>query len=170
MIIALVGTQDKPFHRMLEYILKAVDENILTKNEKIYVQMGQTKVEKENIEKYKNVEVFEFKKEEEIQKLVEESEYIITHAGAGIMNMAVKKNKRMIIIPRLEKYKEHVNDHQIQLASNFTDQGYGILVKDYKEFVDAVKNIKKIKLKEYKSNTEEFCKKLDNIIIELLEK
>ena len=31
----------------------------------------------------------------------------------------LNKNKKVIAVPRLEKYGEHVNDHQLQIIENF---------------------------------------------------
>lgn len=171
MILVLFGTQDKPFKRMLDYILQAINENIIPENEKIYIQIGEMKYNKEEIEKnpkYKNIEFFVFKSNDEFQKLITESEYIITHAGAGTMVSAASLSKKMIIIPRKFKNKEHVNDHQMQLAQKFTEEGYGLLVQNYEDFKKAVSQIKNLQSKSYKSNNEKFCENLDKIINELL--
>lgn len=170
MISVFVGTQDKPFFRLIDYIIKAKKDGYL-KNEEVLIQTGQTKYNFDSsILKNYNIKIFDFKKEEEIEEIIKKSNYIISHSGVGLLMNAIKLGKKVIIVPRLKKYKEHVNDHQIQIAENFEKEEYGIVVKDYTEFINALNDINSFKQKEYKSNNENFCNKLDKLIIELVNK
>lgn len=36
----------------------------------------------------------------------------------------------MIVVPRLAKYGEHVNDHQLQILDVFTKEGYILSMKE----------------------------------------
>ena len=36
----------------------------------------------------------------------------------------INNNKKVIVVPRLAKYKEHINDHQMQITYNFSKEGY----------------------------------------------
>lgn len=171
MILVLFGTQDKPFDRLLDYVLKAAEENVFSDKDKIYLQIGQMEYDKNRIkenEKYKKLNFFSFKPFDELQKDIKNAKYIITHAGAGSMVDIAKKNKKMIIVPRRIKYNEHVNDHQIQLAEKFEEKKHGILVHDYTSFKEAIKDIDAFENKKYESNNEMFCKGLDSIIKDLL--
>lgn len=170
MISVFVGTQDKPFFRLIDYIIKAKKDGYL-KDEEVLIQTGQTKYNFDSsILKNYNIKIFDFKKEEEIEEIIKKSNYIISHSGVGLLMNAIKLGKKVIIVPRLKKYKEHVNDHQIQIAENFEKEEYGIVVKDYTEFINALNDINSFKQKEYKSNNENFCNKLDKLIIELVNK
>ena len=57
---------------------------------------------------------------------------LITHGGVGSIISGLKKDKKVIAVPRLEKYKEHVNDHQLQIIENFNNKKYIIGIKDTK--------------------------------------
>ena len=75
-------------------------------------------------------------------------------------------NKKIIAIPRLKKYKEHVNDHQTQIIDNFIKQGYIIGIKDMSELGEAIKKSKTFKPKEYKSNRDNMIKLIEKLIDE----
>lgn len=169
MVSVFLGTQDKSFKRIIDYILKLKEEGFL-KGKKIIIQMGQTKYDFKNLDKKYNIEFFDFKNEEEINKIIEKSDFVISHSGVGLLMSAIKLHKKIIIVPRLKKYKEHVNDHQVQIAENFKDENYGIVASNYDEFKKAIKNIKDFKQNKYKSNTENFCNNLDVLIEELVKK
>ena len=52
---------------------------------------------------------------------MEKANIVITHGGTGAIIGAVKKGKKVIAVPRLAKYGEHVDDHQLQLIKQFDD-------------------------------------------------
>ena len=115
MILVVLGTQDKQFTRILEAVDKEIEKGTI--KDKVVVQAGQTKYES------KNMEIFDLVSAPEFDKLIEEARIIITHGGAGSILTAIKKNKKVIAAARLEKYKEHHNDHQKQIISEFVKQG-----------------------------------------------
>ena len=62
----------------------------------------------------------------------------------------IKKNKKIIAIPRLEKYGEHINDHQIEICEELEKEGYILYYKDGIDSLDKlIKKIKNINLKQY---------------------
>jgi len=87
---------------------------------------------------YKNdkMEIFDFISGEELKLLYERADYIVTHAGAGSMFQAIKAGKKTIAFPRLYKYGEHVDDHQLQLAEKLQKMGYLLVFRDGDEMID----------------------------------
>ena len=75
MILVLLGTQNNSFHRLLEEIEKDIKNGLI--KEKVLVQAGCTKF------KSKDMEIFDFVSREKIEKLIEESSYVICHGGVG---------------------------------------------------------------------------------------
>ena len=118
MILVLCGTQRQDFSRMI----RAVET--ISKREKVIVQGGH------NHYKSKDLEIFGFLSQNQLQKLYEKADYIITHAGAGSMIQALKNGKRTIAFPRLQAYGEHVNNHQLELALKFERMGYLLVCRD----------------------------------------
>jgi UDP-N-acetylglucosamine transferase subunit ALG13 len=48
-----------------------------------------------------------------------EADLIIAHAGTGTIFTALEKRKPIIVMPRLHKYGEHRNDHQVATVERF---------------------------------------------------
>lgn len=124
MILVTLGTQDKSFTRLL----KQIDKEITNKNikEEVIVQAGYTKYES------KNMQIFDYMSKEELENLIKKCNLLITHSGVGFIFNGLTNNKKVIVVPRLSKYKEHNNDHQVQIAEEFSNEGYVIYAKDLK--------------------------------------
>lgn len=108
------GTQKQSFHRLWQQL-----QPVLSSGDWI-IQAGHNSWSSER----SNVQVIDFVEQEQLQHWIEEADLIITHAGAGSMLQALYYHKRIIAIPRLAKYGEHVNDHQLELALKFEHLGY----------------------------------------------
>lgn len=80
------------------------------------------------------------------------ADIVITHGGTGAIIGAVKKGKKVIAVPRLAKYGEHVDDHQLQLLKEFEDMNIIVACYDTEKLGDAYESIRDVKLQPYKSN------------------
>ena len=151
MIFVTLGSQKFQFNRLL----KAVDE--LDTDEEIFAQIGYSDYKPKNY-KYK-----EFLDREEFATWEEKADIVITHGGTGAIIGAVKKGKKVIAVPRLSKYGEHVDDHQIQLIKQFKDLNliYACVDGDLQKALEVVKNTT---YNEYKSNTDRIIKCLEEFI------
>ncbi len=160
MIFVTLGTQDKTFPRLL----KAIEKNIKngTIKDEIFVQSGSTEYKS----KYMNIK--QFVDRDEFKKLLLDSDLIITHGGVGTILESLRNGKKVIGCARLEKYGEHVNNHQVQLLERFGEAGYIIYAEDLEKFGDYYKKVKDFKPKKYKSNQENFNKKLGKYIDEFM--
>ena len=77
----------------------------------------------------------------------------------------VRENgKKVIVVPRLKKYGEHANDHQVQITKDFESKGYIIPLYNVKKLDKALEDIKKFKPNKYESNTEKFKSKIEEYI------
>ena len=158
MILVVLGTQDKQFDRLLKDVDKLIDDKVI--NDKVVVQAGQTKYES------KNMEIFDLIPAPEFEELLDKADLVITHGGAGTILSAIKKGKRIIAAPRLSKYMEHHNDHQKQIIGEFKKQGYLLEYNDGDDLGELIKESKKFKPKEFKSNTKNMIKNLNKYIDE----
>lgn len=148
MILILLGTQDKPFNRILNEVSKLKKEGYI--KDKVIAQIGHTKYEKDDIK------TFDFVSKDEIEKNIEEAKIVIVHGGVGIITECLNKGKKVIVVPRLKKYKEHTNDHQIQIVKEFARNDYIIPLYNEKKLKEALEKVKKFKPKKYVSNNEKF--------------
>ena len=156
MILVMLGTQNNSFHRLLEEIDRLIDCGII--NEKVVVQAGYTKYSS------KNMEIFSLISQEELEKYQKEADLIITHGGVGSIIGSLKLGKKVIAIPRLHKYEEHVNDHQKQIVESFDKDGYIIGLKEVSELEDAIKKVEGFKPRKYIASNEKMISIIENFI------
>lgn len=135
MILVTLGTQDKTFVRLLDEIDKLINKGII--QDKVIVQAGFTKYSSDNME------IFDLISQDEFNNLMSKADLVITHGGVGNIISALEKNKKVIAVPRLAKYGEHINDHQTQIIAKFNDLGYIIGLQDVDELDRAIKEVKK---------------------------
>ncbi len=145
MIFVTLGSQKFQFNRLL----KAIDELVENKQIKddIFAQIGYSDYKPKNY-KYK-----EFLDREEFKKSMGRSDIVITHGGTGAIVGAIKQGKKVIAVPRLAKYEEHVDDHQLQIIGQFTEMNLIKAVYDMTELQEAIHSIKEMKFNKYISNT-----------------
>lgn len=51
-----------------------------------------------------------------------EADVIVAHAGTGTIFTALELRKPIIVMPRLARYQEHRNDHQLATVERFKDR------------------------------------------------
>ncbi len=107
---------------------------------------------------------FDFIPNEEMQELQQQADLIICHAGTGTVTGAIKKGKKVIVFPRLQQYHEHESDHQLELAREFTEQGYVLCAMNEEELAAAIAAVDAFEPRPFVSNRENFC----NLIRSLL--
>ena len=156
MILVLLGTQNNSFHRLLEEIQKNIDnENI---QEEVVVQKGYTKFESKDMTIYDELPI------EKFNELIEKADLVITHGGVGSIISSVTRGKKVIAVPRLKKYNEHVNDHQLDIIQTFDEMGYIIGIQEVQQLGEAIKKVKEFKPKEYIKNTGNIIKIIEDFI------
>lgn len=156
MILVMLGTQKNDFSRLLKEVENCINEGII--KEEVIVQAGSTKY------KTDKMKIFDLISREELDRKKEEASFIITHGGVGSIVSALKMNKKIIAVPRLKKYREHVNDHQKQIVENFVNQGYIKGVFDINELKDAIQSLKDFVPKKFVSNTSNIIKIIEDYI------
>lgn len=144
MILVLLGTQNNSFTRLLESIQSNIDKKII--NDEVVVQAGFTKFES------KNMKILDLIDKEELSKLQDKADLIITHGGVGSIISSIKKGKKVIIVPRLKKYDEHVNNHQLQIARRFEQEGYVKYIINLKNLEKVIKSMDKFVPRKYESD------------------
>ena len=82
--------------------------------------------------------------QEEFNEYIKKADFVICHGGVGTIFNALENGKRILVVPRLSKYKEHINDHQLEVAGQLEKEGYLILYKDGEDFDKYVNKLKKL--------------------------
>lgn len=156
MTLVILGTQDKVFPRLLEAIEKQIELGNL-KGE-VVVQAGSTKFES------KYMKIFDLIPMKQFDELLSKSDLIITHGGVGTILSALRKDKKVIVVPRLAKYQEHENDHQLEIVDSFSKLGYILPCKDLNELSSVLEQVKKFKPKKYVSDNHKMLNLIEDYI------
>lgn len=156
MILITLGTQDKQFTRLLDMVQKEIDNGNI--KDKVVVQAGHTKF------KSKDMEIFDLIDRDKFSDLISKCDILITHGGVGSIITGLNNNKKVIVVPRLAKYDEHMNDHQIQITSNFSKKGYILPLYEDDSLKKILEKVKTFNPKKFKSNTENMIKLISDFI------
>lgn len=74
----------------------------------------------------------------EIVEHMEQAEHVVSHAGAGTILCAARASQVPIVFPRLKRFGETVDDHQVELARRLAEDGHLIVVESALELAAAV--------------------------------
>ncbi len=126
MIFISVGTHEAPFDRLL----RAVGE--LRIDEQIVIQHGPSRVRRGDA-----VET-DYLSFDEVVGYIQEARAVVMHAGVGSMMIALANGKRPIVMARLHRFGEHVDDHQLELAGRLEANGLVTVVEDGEGLAEAL--------------------------------
>lgn len=158
MIFVTLGTQDKVFPRLLMKIDELIEKKVI--QEEVIVQAGFTKYVS------KNMKILEYVDKAKFNQYVSESSILITHGGVGSILTGITRETKVIAVPRLQKYKEHVNDHQVEIVKHFASLNYIIGCLTVEQLEDSLSLVDDFKAISYKGNNKAFCELIFTLINE----
>src|SRR4051812_48493241 len=118
MIFVTVGTDQAPFDRLLQAV-----ERLDTRDE-IVVQHGSSTVRPANA---RGVDFLPF---DEGGDHIRRADTVVTHGGGGSIMVALMNGKRPVVVPRLHRFREAVDDHQQEFGRRFGVDGHVVYVED----------------------------------------
>ncbi len=157
MIVVSVGCSNFKFDRLFK-ILDSLCEQGVIDGKNIIAQTG---VIDYKIKNYKN---FPFTSNVEMGEFIDSADCLICHAGTGTVVGSLKKGKKIIIFPRLKEFDEHESDNQLELAEQFTGEGYVLCAKTEEELKNAIMNINAFEPKKFVSNKDNFVDLIRKLI------
>ena len=119
MIVFTIGTSE-PFDRLVS----VADTVAETCHERVFVQGGRSRCRLER------AELVDFVPYDELVRLVSEARIVVTHAGAGSALLALGQGKRPVLVPRLARHGEAVDDHQVHFGRRFENLGLAHFVQE----------------------------------------
>lgn len=119
MIFVTVGSRNYPFDRLFRKLDELYEEGVLT--DSMFAQVGTSTYQPKHYA-YKD-----FISQEEFLEKINEADVVVSHGASGSIMKALKSGKKVIAVTRLEKYGEHINDHQIQNNEAFASNGYVLM-------------------------------------------
>ena len=119
MIFVTVGMHTKGFERLL----KKMDEIASTLNEEVVMQKGHTRFRPQK------AKWFDFTTEAGIKEWCQKARVVVTQPAMSILD-AQEQDKPVIVVPRLKRYDEVVDDHQLDFARHLEEEGKVIAIYD----------------------------------------
>lgn len=156
MIFVTLGTQDKPFDRLLAKLDEMIEKGII--HDHLIVQAGSTKYES------KHMKIIDYIDMDTFNSMIEQCDLMITHAGVGTIINGINQNKKILAVARRAEYGEHENDHQVEITTKFSEMGYIVGCLDVEEIEEKFSLLDKLQVKPYVSNNEAFCKLVEVLI------
>jgi len=130
LIFVTIGMHSTGFERLV----KNMDEIAGRIKEKVIMQIGTTKYMP------KNAEYFRFKSYPEIQRLCKIARVIVAHGGTGSVITAIEQKTPIIVVPRLKKYGEVIDNQQIDFVDALAEEERVIPVYDLNNLENVLKN------------------------------
>ncbi len=131
-ILVTVGMHTDGFGRLVE----AMDQIAAQSGQEVMMQIGATPY------RPSTASWFDFATQEEMDKLCERARIIVSHTGAGSVLTAIRHHKPLIVVPRLKKYGEHIDDHQLELARALSEAGVLLVAYETSELPDKLEAAK----------------------------
>ena len=156
MIFIALGSQKFQFNRLLRAVDELIEKKVI--EDEVFAQIGHSDYTPKHYE-YKR-----FLNREEFAEQEEKCDILITHGGTGAIIGAVKKGKKVIAVPRLARYGEHVNDHQIQLITQFKGQNLICGLNDTSELEEGLTFVKEHEFDVYRSNPKAIIESIERFI------
>lgn len=158
MIFVTLGSQKFQFNRLLQAIDRLIESGEIA--EPVFAQTGWSD--------YKPVHYpfTPFLDREDMDAWVAKSDVVITHGGTGAIIGALKKGKKVIAVPRLMEFGEHVDDHQKQITGQFSELGMILECRDYDELGKLIAQAKEKTFRPYESHTQAFLDSIEEFLRE----
>jgi len=72
----------------------------------------------------------------------------------------------VIVVPRLKKFQEHLDDHQLELRDVFTSSGYTLSAENKEDMKVCIQMLEQFKPRKFVTNNY----KMNQIVIDFIEK
>ncbi|MGV8086568.1 MAG: PssD/Cps14F family polysaccharide biosynthesis glycosyltransferase [Candidatus Woesearchaeota archaeon] len=131
-IFVTVGTSNYDFSRLLIELDKIA---LIIPNYKIIAQIGTNSYIPKNYTSYRMLN------NKQMKKLYRESAIVICHSGVGSIMDSLENNCQTIVVPRYKKYKEHIDNHQLEIAKALQKKKYVTAVQNIAHLKKAIINI-----------------------------
>lgn len=145
MVFIILGSQKFQFDRLLKKVDELIEEGVIT--DSVFAQTGSSTYSP------KNYESVPFLDKTNFEQVLGKSTVVISHGGTGAIIGAVKNKKKVLAVPRLACYGEHVDDHQLQILKQFDEMNIIEPCYDMKELGGKYKKLQNSEYVPYYSNT-----------------
>jgi len=133
MIFVTVGTSFG-FDRLIRAVDRAVEAGLI--QEEVRAQVGDGQYQPRRFHAVPVMDKLTF------DRHVQLASAIISHAGMGTLSAALELQKPILVMPRLKKFGEVVNDHQREIAEEFARRGHVLMARNEHELLRVLPALK----------------------------
>lgn len=156
MIFLTLGSQKFQFNRLLMEVDRLVEEGRIS--EPVFAQIGYSDY------KPLHYKYSDFLSRDDFSRKMQQADLVIAHGGTGAIIGALKMQKKVIAVPRKQKFGEHVDDHQQQIVKSFDAMHLICGCQDTKELFQCYEEARKQSYATYQSNTNRILDDIGNYI------
>lgn len=133
MIFLAVGTQFG-FDRLVKAVDEAIGRQLI--QDTVFAQIGPGSYLPRRMEYVVSLE------KEEFDTVLNSCDAMISHTGIGNIALALKMGKPLLVMPRLKRFGEVVNDHQVDTARKFEQLGHILVAYEVEELPERIEQLK----------------------------
>ena len=137
MVLVTVGNATQGFPRLLSAVDRLAGERVFG-DELVIMQAGNTAgISLQHCDHRRFLPMDEF------IALVQNAALVIAHAGAGTLFNVFQAGKIPVVMPRRKRYREHVDDHQVELVRALTSAGRVVPAFEPEDLPDAIARVRR---------------------------
>lgn len=125
MIFATVGSTQIPFERFVEALEALPGDRLFVQHGPVPPPAGAAR----------SVAFMQFP---EVVESMRRADAVVCHAGAGSILCALRAGHVPVVVPRLKRFGETVDDHQVELAEVLAGEGRVVRVDDLGRLAEIV--------------------------------
>jgi beta-1,4-N-acetylglucosaminyltransferase len=126
MIFATVGSTQIPFTRFIRALEGLPGDQLLVQHGPVPPPAGAARASA-------------FMQFPEMIESMEAADVVVCHAGAGSILCALRTGHTPVVVPRLKRFQETVDDHQVEFSRALASEGKVIAVEDLGQLEAAVR-------------------------------
>jgi UDP-N-acetylglucosamine transferase subunit ALG13 len=132
LVFVTVGNATQSFTRLLETVDHAAGAGAFGED-KVVLQTGNnTSFRSMHCEQEAFIEM------ERFEKLINDASAVICHGGSGTLIHVLQAGKVPLVMPRRQKYAEHIDDHQFELVQALAKDGRVIPIYEPDDLLPAL--------------------------------
>lgn len=118
MLLITVGTDQYQFNALMQWIEILIKYQLI--NEEVLVQYGASTYLPDGSKAYR------YLSDKDFLNCIDNSNLIISHCAEGIAELLEDRDTPYVLVPRLQRFREHIDNHQMEIADDFERRGVPI--------------------------------------------
>ena len=156
MVFIALGTQNFQLNRLLQEVDLLIKKGQL--KDAVFAQIGHSD--------YRPIhyQYERFLEKKEFDRCIRECDVLISHGGVGTIITAINSGKPVVLYPRLKKFGEHVDDHQLEISQAFSKKEYVLYCSDGDDLLEKIEASKHYQFEKYVSSTGNILNLIDTFL------